>query len=101
MMTLIAAVTRKRDNTVKVIIFSQWTKFLDLIEPHLIAANYGYTRIDGTMNVKHRDTALKKLNNDPECTIMLASLSVCSVGLNLVAVCIRFLHILVNDILKF
>jgi len=32
-----------------------------------------------------RDDAMTALANDPECTIMLASLSVCSVGLNLVA----------------
>lgn len=37
------------------------------------------------MNVRRRDEALNALENNPECTIMLASLAVASVGLNLVA----------------
>jgi SWI/SNF-related matrix-associated actin-dependent regulator of chromatin subfamily A3 len=74
-----------KDKTNKTIIFSQWTSFLNLIQVHLAAAGYKYTRIDGSMNAVHRDAALEALDNDPDTTIMLASLSVCSVGLNLVA----------------
>lgn len=37
------------------------------------------------MSVRLRDSALHALEEDPDCTIMLASLGVCSVGLNLVA----------------
>jgi SWI/SNF-related matrix-associated actin-dependent regulator of chromatin subfamily A3 len=69
----------------KVIIFSQWTSFLTVIQRQLDEAQYGYTRIDGSMNTAQRDAALKRLENDPATRIMLASLSVCSVGLNLVA----------------
>ena len=32
----------------KAIIFSQWTQFLDRIEPHLQKANYQYLRLDGS-----------------------------------------------------
>lgn len=74
-----------KDKTNKTIIFSQWTSFLDLIEVHLTAEGYKYTRIDGSMSAVTRDASLEALDNDPETTIMLASLSVCSVGLNLVA----------------
>lgn len=35
------------------------------------------------MPVKQRDAALQSLEEDPRTTIMLASLSVCAVGLNL------------------
>jgi SWI/SNF-related matrix-associated actin-dependent regulator of chromatin subfamily A3 len=73
------------DPTNKTIIFSQWTSFLDLLQPHLQGAGFKYTRIDGSLPVAERDAALKALDNDPSITIMLASLSVCSVGLNLVA----------------
>ena len=69
----------------KIVIFSQWTSFLDIIQKQLDEHNYKYTRIDGSMKVSLRDAALTALESDPECTIMLASLSVCSVGLNLVA----------------
>ena len=69
----------------KTVVFSQWTSFLDLIEPHLKNHGLGYCRLDGKMNAANRDNSIKSLSEDPSCTIMLASLSVCSVGLNLVA----------------
>ena len=69
----------------KTVIFSQWTSFLNIIQTQLSAHNYTYVRIDGTMRASARDAALTSLNTDPSCTILLASLAVCSVGLNLVA----------------
>ncbi|KAK2742316.1 hypothetical protein FQN57_005404 [Myotisia sp. PD_48] len=69
----------------KTVVFSQWTTFLDLIEPQLVRNNIKFTRIDGKMNSGKRDAAMTELNDDPNCTVMLASLNVCSVGLNLVA----------------
>jgi len=69
----------------KTVIFSQWTSFLNIIQAQLDANGYKYARIDGTMRANQRDASLVALETDPECTIMLASLAVCSVGLNLVA----------------
>ena len=69
----------------KTVIFSQWTSFLNIIQAQLEVHGYKYARIDGTMRANQRDASLTALENDPECTIMLASLAVCSVGLNLVA----------------
>lgn len=69
----------------KVVIFSQWTSFLNIIQAQLVEENYGFSRIDGTMPAKQRDAAMMALENDPKTTILLASLSVASVGLNLVA----------------
>lgn len=69
----------------KTVVFSQWTSFLDLVEPQLARHNVKFARIDGKMNSTKRDGAMGMLTNDPECTVMLASLNVCSVGLNLVA----------------
>ena len=37
------------------------------------------------MSAQKRDAALQSLEKDSECTIMLASLGVCAVGLNLTA----------------
>ncbi|KAF2108986.1 SNF2 family N-terminal domain-containing protein [Lophiotrema nucula] len=74
-----------KDRTNKTIIFSQWTSFLDILQPHLSNAGFTYTRIDGSMTAPQRDIALEALDSDTNTTIMLASLSVCSVGLNLVA----------------
>lgn len=69
----------------KVVVFSQWTSFLDIVEHQLQERGWKYTRIDGSMRAGQRDAALTALSEDPECRIMLASLAVCSVGLNLVA----------------
>ncbi|KAK3988514.1 putative SWI/SNF-related matrix-associated actin-dependent regulator of chromatin subfamily A member 3-like 1 [Cladorrhinum sp. PSN332] len=69
----------------KVIIFSQWTSFLTVIQKQLDEAGYTYCRIDGSMNTAKRDAAIHALDSDPNTRIMLASLSVCSVGLNLVS----------------
>lgn len=69
----------------KVVIFSQWTSFLDIIQRQLTAHDYTFARIDGTMKPPARDAAMAALESDPNCTIMLASLAVASVGLNLVA----------------
>ncbi|KAK2765991.1 hypothetical protein FQN54_007506 [Arachnomyces sp. PD_36] len=69
----------------KTVVFSQWTSFLDVIEPQLELHGIEFTRIDGKMSSIQRDAALNKLIHEPSCTVMLASLNVCSVGLNLVA----------------
>lgn len=77
--------TLKHDGS-KVIVFSQWTKFLDVVQRQLEEARLAkFTRIDGTMKTPQRDAAIRALDNDPATRILLASLSVCSVGLNLVS----------------
>ena len=55
------------------------------MQAKLEAQNMVFARIDGTMRAPARDAAMAKLQDDAECTIMLASLAVCSVGLNLVS----------------
>jgi len=84
LLTILEASQRKHDGT-KTVIFSQWTSFLDIVQAQLEHQGFNYTRIDGSMPPQARDQALESLENDTGCTIMLASLSVCSVGLNLVA----------------
>lgn len=83
LMSILAA--SRRDPKSKVVIFSQWTSFLNIIQHQLIEAGMKFARIDGTMAAHVRDAGMSALENDPDCRILLASLSVCSVGLNLVA----------------
>ncbi|ETI23510.1 hypothetical protein G647_05312 [Cladophialophora carrionii CBS 160.54] len=73
------------DADVKTVVFSQWTSFLDLVQTQLLRHGLNFTRLDGKMNSSRRDAAIESFNSDSSCKIMLASLSVCSVGLNLVA----------------
>ncbi|KAK2040137.1 SNF2 family domain-containing protein [Colletotrichum somersetense] len=74
-----------KDPKSKVIIFSQWTSFLTIIQNQLVEAGYKFTRIDGSMTASKRDAAIHALDHDPDTRVMLASLAVCSVGLNLVS----------------
>ncbi|KAJ6034488.1 uncharacterized protein N7446_009238 [Penicillium canescens] len=69
----------------KTVVFSQWTSFLNLIEPHLQQHGIKYARVDGKMPSVKRDNSINAFTHDPDCVVLLASLSVCSVGLNLVA----------------
>jgi len=71
--------------TTKTILFSQWTSFLDILAPHLQSQQLPYTRLDGRMSPLARDAAIETLTTDPSIKIMLASLSACSVGVNLTA----------------
>ncbi|KAL5325706.1 hypothetical protein ACEPPN_006836 [Leptodophora sp. 'Broadleaf-Isolate-01'] len=75
----------RRDPKSKVVIFSQWTSFLDIIQAQLIDSGMKFARIDGSMSAPIRDKGMAALESDPSCRILLASLAVCSVGLNLVA----------------
>jgi SWI/SNF-related matrix-associated actin-dependent regulator of chromatin subfamily A3 len=75
----------EKEPRTKTVVFSQWTSFLDILEKELEKHGMSFTRLDGKMPPSRRDAAIEALNSEPNCTIMLASLSVCSVGLNLVA----------------
>lgn len=67
----------------KTVIFSQWTSFLNIVQNRIQSEGYTFTRLDGSMRATERDKALGKFESDTDCTILLASLAVCSVGLNL------------------
>ena len=69
----------------KIVIFSQWTSFLDIVAHHLEDEGIEHVRIDGTMSTGLRDEAAKVLDKDPNVRVMLASLRAAGVGINLVA----------------
>ncbi|KAF0917142.1 hypothetical protein E2562_016942 [Oryza meyeriana var. granulata] len=80
--------------TEKAIVFSQWTRMLDLLEVHLKSSHVTYRRLDGTMSVAARDRAVKDFNTNPEVSVMIMSLKAASLGLNMVAAC----HVLLLDL---
>ncbi|GJN17486.1 hypothetical protein PR202_gb04557 [Eleusine coracana subsp. coracana] len=80
--------------TEKAIVFSQWTRMLDLLEVHLKASHVTYRRLDGTMSVAARDKAVNDFNTVPEVSVMIMSLKAASLGLNMVAAC----HVLMLDL---
>ncbi|XP_024520679.1 helicase-like transcription factor CHR28 [Selaginella moellendorffii] len=86
--------TRRRAETEKAIVFSQWTSMLDLLEPQLRKADLRFSRLDGTMTVVERDSAVTEFNTNPEVSVMIMSLKAASLGLNMVAAC----HVLLLDV---
>lgn len=69
----------------KVIIFSQWTSMLDIIEGHLRGERFDFRRLDGTMNINARQQAIEEFTHFKEVTVMLVSLKAASLGVNLVS----------------
>ena len=69
----------------KVIVFSQFTSMLDLIEPFLKRADFSFTRYDGSMRNDLREASLHKLREDKRTRVLLCSLKCGSLGLNLTA----------------
>lgn len=67
----------------KTIIFSQFTSFLDLLEPILDSQGYTFVRYDGSMRQAARQDALKHIRSDPGTKIILISFKAGSTGLNL------------------
>lgn len=55
----------------KAIVFSQWTRMLDLLEDRLQHSSIQYRRLDGTMSIVARDKAVKDFNNLPEVCLPL------------------------------
>ena len=53
---------------------------LDLVEPALRKHGFTFQRIDGQASLEARQEALRQFNEDPECTVMLASIGSCGEG---------------------
>lgn len=67
----------------KIIIFSQFTSLLDMVEVPLNINNEDYLRFDGSMSANERNEAIIKFFNDASKQIMLISLKAGNVGLTL------------------
>jgi superfamily II DNA or RNA helicase len=67
----------------KALVFSQWTSFLDLVEPHLASAGIAFCRLDGTTRDRAGVTATFQSDEGPP--VMLVSLKAGGSGLNLTA----------------
>ncbi|OJI99277.1 hypothetical protein ASPVEDRAFT_508057 [Aspergillus versicolor CBS 583.65] len=77
---------------VKSVVFSQWTKMLDLVGDALRGCNYEFARIDGGSSLSYRSDALQRFNENGNCTVMLASTRSAAEGIDMTAA--SFVHIL-------
>ena len=67
----------------KALIFSQFTRFMDIIEAQIKARSWGQTRLDGS--TKDRRVPVKEFNEQEPCRFFLISLKAGGTGLNLIA----------------
>jgi hypothetical protein len=67
----------------KALVFSQWTRLLDLIEPHLHSEGIRFTRLDGSTT--DRGKVVNEFQSEGGPEVMLVSLKAGGTGLNLTA----------------
>ncbi|XP_057496755.1 protein CHROMATIN REMODELING 19 isoform X2 [Actinidia eriantha] len=67
----------------RVLIFSQWTSMLDILEWTLDVIGVTYRRLDGSTQVTHRQTIVDTFNNDASIFACLLSTRAGGQGLNL------------------
>lgn len=78
---------------IKVVIFSQWTSFLDIVQTRLGESilRDSFVRLDGTMTRNSRDETIEKFKNDTKTNIFLISLKAGALGLNLTAASVVYI----------
>jgi SNF2 family DNA or RNA helicase len=69
----------------KVVVFSHYTRMLDLIEKHLVDNNISFCGLRGNMSMGRRHEMIKKFNTDDSCQVFSASLLAGGVGVDLTA----------------
>ncbi|AGO82236.1 SNF2 family DNA dependent ATPase [Pandoravirus dulcis] len=75
-----------KDARAKMVVFSQWSTYLDLIESAVITrVGVGYVRIDGGVRqIERRNALVDRFTSDADARCLLMTIGVGSVGLNLV-----------------
>jgi SNF2-related domain/Helicase conserved C-terminal domain len=68
----------------KIVLFSEWTTMLDLIEKRLARFRVDSVRLDGSVPQKQRQRLVHRFQNDAQCRLFLAT-NAGSTGLNLQA----------------
>jgi hypothetical protein len=68
----------------KIVLFSEWTTMLGLIEPLLKKRRAGYVRLDGSIPQKKRQGLIHEFQRDPDCKLFITT-NAGAIGLNLQA----------------
>ncbi len=82
---LLVALTDAVADGHRALVFSQWTSLLDLIEPHLRAADIRFCRLDGSTPSERRGELVAEFQAADGPHVMLLSLKAGGTGLNLTA----------------
>ena len=76
----------------RMLIFSQWTKLLDLLELLMHDMNYRFVRLDGQLPIMERQKLIDQYTNDEGILIFLLSTKAGGLGINLTAADTVILH---------
>ncbi|EEA04905.1 SNF2 family N-terminal domain-containing protein [Cryptosporidium muris RN66] len=82
--TLLEYLHKDINDNQKVVIFSQWTSFLDIIEMALNCHSFNFRRLDGSISMSKRGSIISWFSESKQ-KILLVSIKAGGVGLNLVA----------------
>jgi len=85
MMVLDRLLARLKAGGHKVLIFSQFTTVLDILEDVCALRSYDYCRLDGSVPFAERKEAMERYNTDPDCFAFLLSTRAGGLGINLIA----------------
>ena len=76
----------------RVLIFSQFTMMMDILEVYLKLRHYTYLRLDGQTPVSERLSLIDKFNNDPSYFVFILSTKAGGLGINLTSASVVILH---------
>lgn len=80
---LVAQLQELRAEGHKALVFSQFTRFLEIVGGHLSKEGIAFEYLDGSLNSRERESAIERFKKDPEKSVFLISLKAGGVGLNL------------------
>jgi len=81
-----------RDNDDRVLIFTQFTMVLDIMEQYLRIRGHKYLRLDGSTPVQERQSLIDTFNNDDSYFIFILSTRAGGLGINLTSANTVILH---------
>lgn len=76
----------------RMLIFSQWTRCLDLLGCLMDAMNLRYLRLDGQTTISERQSLIDQYTNDTDIPVFLLSTRAGGMGINLTAADTCILH---------
>lgn len=74
------------------LIFSQWTRCLDLLGCLMEAMNFRFLRLDGQTTISERQNLIDEFTNDTTIPVFLLSTRAGGMGINLTAADVCILH---------
>lgn len=81
--TLDRMLSKLKQDSHRVLLFSQMTKLLDILQDYCNYRQYSFCRLDGSTKLADRQTAINAYNKDPSIFIFLLSTRAGGLGINL------------------